>query len=156
MSKISRDRLEDMQSYCKNLYYNEREGYWSAFVSDRYHQELEVYIAGNSDGLNPILEQAAIHAVKNIGLIESRVKAYLAQVELTTFKPSNATLSVDPYPNTEDLWHIKWLNFCNVNQLDQFEAVCSLNDDPLLAYIYMLWVVTLQNDIPISHHGEFW
>jgi hypothetical protein len=156
MSKTSRDMLGNMQSYYGNLYYDERKGYWVAFISDRYHQELEVYIAGNSDGLNPTLEQAAIRAVKNIGVVESRVKAYLAQVEFTTFKPSNAMLSVDPYPNTEDLWHIKWLNFCNVNQLDQFEAVCGINDDPLLAYIYMLWVVTLQNDIPIAHHGEFW
>jgi hypothetical protein len=156
MGKNSRDMLGNMQSYCGNLYYDERNGYWAAFISKRYHEELEVYIAGNSDGLNPVLEQAAIRAVKNIDVVESRVKAYLAQVESTTFRPNNTILGVEPYSNTESLWHIKWLSFCDVNWMDRFEAVCGINEDRDFCYIYMLWVVTLQNDIPISHHGEFW
>lgn len=145
-----------MQSYCKNLYYSKCEGYWVAFIDENYHKELEVYIAGNSDRLNPILEQAAIRAIENIDVVESRVKTYLAQVESTAFRPHNTMLGVDPYTNTESLWYIMWLNFCDVNRVDQFEAVCSLKEDPELCYIYMLWVVTLQNETPIAHHGEFW
>ena len=49
-----------------------------------------------------------------------------------------------------------WLNFCDVDKLDQYEVVCSAPPDLSAEYNYCLWIVTLRNDTPISHHGEFW
>jgi hypothetical protein len=85
------------KAFAKIFNYDERKGYWVAFISENYHQELEVYIAGNANGLNPILEKAAIRTVKNMSVVESRVKTYLAQTESTIFRPNGTILGVNPY-----------------------------------------------------------
>jgi hypothetical protein len=148
--------LESLQSYCQNFYYKEDARHWVGFISKNYHPELEIYIAGDPNGPNQILEQAAIQVIKNIRAVESRVRAYLAQIESTTFRPTGTILRVDQDLNTENAWDLMWLNFCDLNHLDQYEAVCRLHEDPDDVYAYMLWVVTLHNDIPIAHHGQFW
>ena len=34
---------------------------------------------------------------------------------------------VNDGPNTENLWKFQWLNFCDVDKLDQYEVVCQVN-----------------------------
>jgi hypothetical protein len=146
---------EDIKTVCKSPCYDDREGYWTAYVKHSYHPELEVLISGNTDTINPALEKMAISTIKNIGKIEERVKAYIAQAELFSLNNGSATLR-NPSLGNESAWYIVWLEFLDTKNVDACEAICLLKDDPELVYIYMLWIITLKKDIPVAHYFRCW
>ena len=149
--------IENIKSFCKFLRYDESDGHWVARISENYFKHLEFYIAGDAKGINPILEKEAVRVIKNFSVVESIVKAYLAEIKSTTFESTtNLVVHFNHYPNTESLWEIMWLEFLDINQLDQYEVFCCVNDDPGSYYDYCRWIVTLQNDTPIGQRGEFW
>ena len=153
--------LENIESFCEDFNYIESDGYWvgAASTGPNPFDYVEVYIAGDANGLNPTLGKAAIRVLNNFSSIGSAVKAYLLDIKSTTFKKfanEEVVIQVNDCPNTESLWEFQWLNFCDVDKLDQYEVVCQVNPRLAAGYEYCLWIVTLRNDTPISHHGEFW
>lgn len=146
--------IENIKSFCKFLRYDESDGHWVARISENYFKHLEFYIAGDAKGINPILEKEAVRVIKNFSVVESIVKAYLAEIKSTIFESTtNLVVHFNHYPNTESLWEIMWLEFLDVNQLDTKYFVVSMTTQVLITTIadgLLLYKMILQSDSEVN------
>ncbi|MEG4343050.1 hypothetical protein QUB70_07110 [Microcoleus sp. A003_D6] len=152
--------LENIKGFCERLDYDPSNGYWLAVIAlPDYFESLEIYIAGDANGLNPTLEKAVVRVLNNFSTVESTVKAYLVNIKSGTFFKGgvkDGILELNDCYKTESVWDIMWLNFCDVDKPDQYEVVCTADSSLPFGHSCCLWIVTLCNDTPISHYGNFW
>lgn len=139
-----------MSKYIDRLHYDEESAGWLGRFSER---NLEVYIAGNRQKIDPDALMLATNTLANFEAIEYRVKSYLAETQTTEIDGKSIGLE-RPIPET--MWEVMWLNFWHTARNCEYELVCHPLHYPDFSYLYLLWIVTVVDDIPIAHLSEYW